>query len=523
MARWLAYEWNDRELRVAVATPRSDRLVLEHLFDVNLRDALGGAAAGGEEPFRPSPEDIGRCLAAALAARNIRRPTTFVTISRSFVELRQLSVPPVSDDDLPEVVKLQALREFTHVTEDWTIDYLSLDGDPTQPRNVLVAALSPQLLAQIEETCRVAQLRPERLLLRPCASASLARRCLPLSEGEIRLIIDLVGDEVDLSVIVEGRLVFMRTARLVGDPLREQSSAETLVGEIRRTMMAAQNQLGGGRANHLVLCGNTPAHEHLVGLLRERLDLSVSCFNPFQPFTLSPQLAESLPDHPGQDTALLGLLADEKEKITPSLDFLHPHRRPEPPSKKRQLLLAGIGAAILAALGIGYGWWQLAQLDQEIVQLRQRQSELDRELKAGAQVAQLAQAVRGWIGTQIDWLEELRRLNEKIPPAKEVMLTKVSLAAGSKAGEISLEGFAASSESVQKMEQSLEDETHRVVSKGKAEDDSQKPYTLRFGTSVVIRSAPSAPARSIRPPSGRAPGLTPTAAPRSVAPRQAVR
>lgn len=512
MARWLAFEWNDREIRAVVAVPRGDRLLLEHAFAVNLRDVLGtGSGTGGDDSQKITAEQIGKCLAAALAARKIRRPEAFVTISRSLVELRQLSTPPISDDELPEIVRLQALREFTHVTEDWTIDYLSLDSDPTQPRNVLVAALAPQLLAQIQESCQVAQLQPRRLELRPCAAASLAHRCVPPQEDEIRLLVDMIGDEVDLSVVIKNHVVFMRTARLAEDPLKTDGAAESLAGEIRRTMMAAQNQLGGGRANRLVLCGDTAGHRRLSEMLQARLDLPCQCFDPFAPFELGAELREALPDHPGQFASLLGVLADEKEKIPPALDFLHPHRKPEPPSRKRQLILAGFAAVWLAILAFAYGWWQLRSLDQEIAQLRNRQAEIDRQIKASTPESQLALAVNNWLATQINWLEEVRRLNEKIPPAKEVMLTKVSLAAGSRAGEISLEGFAASGESVQKMEQALEDETHRVVSKGKAEDPSQKPYTLRFGTSVIIRTAPPAPSGGRGPTATRAAGVTPAA------------
>lgn len=516
MPRWLAFEWNDRELRAVVAVPRSDRLHIEHAFTVPLRDVLGsGNASTTEEVAKPTGEEVGKCLAAALAARKVRRCEAFVTISRSLVELRQLSVPPVSDEDLPDVVRLQALREFTHVTEDWTIDYLSLDRDSTQPRNVLVAALAPQLLDQIRATCQVAQLQPRRLTLRPCGSAALARRCVPPEEGEIRLLVDLVGDEVDLAVAINDQLMFMRTARLMEDPLQGGPAAETLVGEIRRTLMAAQNQLGGGRANHLVLCGDTSAHRQLVGLLHERLDIPATSFDPFAPFGLDPELKEAFPEQPGQYTSLLGILAEEREKRAPAVDFLHPHRRPEPPSKKRQLAAIGIGAGLLLALGLGYGWWQLRNIDSQIASLRARQMQLEREIKAGAEVIQLAQGVRTWLSSQINWLDELKRLNEKIPPAQEVMLSKVSLAAGSRAGEITLEGFAASSQSVQKMEQALEDEHHRVVSKGKAEDDSQKPYTLRFGTSVVIHTTPPASSPARRAGTVRDVRMTPAAAPRT--------
>ncbi|MGQ9563445.1 MAG: hypothetical protein ACUVTH_07915 [Thermogutta sp.] len=502
MPYWLAVEWNDEELRAVAAVRRRNRLVIEHAFAVTPAEVLPPADIGGE-PQPRTAEEIGKQLAAALAARGIRRPTAFVAISRSLVELRQMSVPPVTDEELPDLVRFQALREFTHVNEDWTIDYLLLDEDPSQPRNALVAALAPQLLADIKKTCQIAQIRPEQILLRPCAAASLAHRCVPPKPDEIRLLVDLLGDEVDLSVVVGKKLVFMRTARLTGDPLTDADSLLMLVGEIRRTMMAAQNQLGGGRANRLILCGFTPSHQSLAQTLNERLDLETTCFDPFSYFDLGPELAGSLPDHPGRYAPLLGVLADQLERVAPAVDFLHPHRRPEPPSQRNRYVLLGAGVGLILLLGGMYGWLQIQDLDSQIGQLRNRQAVLDRELKQATEVRKLAEAVQSWTGGHVHWLDELKRLNEKIPPPQEVMLSKLTMAAGARGGEISLEGLADRSESIEKLEGALDDQQHRVISKGKAEDDSQKPYKFRFGTKVAI--IPPSAASASRPPTQRPP------------------
>lgn len=503
MPYWLAIEWNDEELQAVAALRHRNRLTIEQAFAVSLSEQVSGESSVGKDK-KAELENVGRRLAAALAARGIRHPVTFVALSRSLVELRQMQTPPVGDDELPDLVRFQALREFTHVTEDWTIDFLTLDDDPSQPRSVLVAALAPQLLQQIQQTCQVAQLRPEKVLLRPCAAASLARRCVPPQADEIRLLIDLLVDDVDLSVVVGEKLVFMRTARLSGDALLDADAATNLVAEVRRTMVAAQNQLGGGRANHIVLCGDTPPHQALAHLLQERLDIPVTCFNPFQHFELGKELGDNLPDHPGQYAPLLGVLADEAEKIAPALDFLHPHRRPEPPSARNRYALAVLAGCLMVLLGITYGWFQLQDYDDQISRLKSRQAAIERQLKEAVEVRRLADSVEAWTQSNINWLEELKRLNQKIPPPQEMMLGKLTMMAGARGGEITMEGFAASPQSVEKMEHALDDPQHRVIPKGKAEDDSQKPYKLRFGTTLVVvppetaagKGAPSrAPAR----------------------------
>ncbi len=486
MPQWLAVEWDDEELRAVVARAGRRGLALEDAFTVPLREAVPASAEDGSRQ-RPPAEEIGGKLAAALAARGVARPRTFVALSRSRIELRQLSLPPVADDELPDLVRFQAIREFPHIDEEWRIDYIPLETAADQTRAVLAAALPPAGSAEIEAVCGTAELSVARQVLRPCAAASSALRRVPGEPDEIRLIVNLVGEEVDLVIVVRDALVFVRTARVAGDPLRDPDAAELFVGEIRRTMVAAQNQLGGGRANRIVLCGADAAHETLGAMLGQRLSLPVACFDPFAEFTLRGELATHRPDDAGRFAALVGVLADEAEKRPPAVDFLHPKRRPQPPSRKNQYLLAGAAGLLLVLWGLIFAWLTLHGIDEKIQALQIKRQELDRKLKEAEKTRKLVDALNAWRASDVMWLDELKRLNEKVPSAKEVMLNKLTLAAGERGGQITLEGFAANAEAVQTLEQSLEDPNHQLLSKGKAEDASQPPYTLRFGSVVVIR------------------------------------
>lgn len=486
MPQWLAVEWDDEELRAVVAHAGRRGLTLEDAFCVPLGEAVPASEEEGARQ-RPSAEEIGRKLAAALAARGVSHPRAFVALSRSRIELRQLSLPPVADEELPDLVRFQALREFPQIDEDWRIDYIPVEAGTEPTRSVLAAALPPAGRAEIEAVCGTAGLSVARQVLRPCAAASLALRRVPGEPDEIRLIVNLVGEEADLAVVVREALVFVRTARVFGDPLRDPDAAELFVGEIRRTMVAAQNQLGGGRANRIVLCGADAAHQALGAMLGERLSLPLACFDPFDDAALSGELAKLRPDDTGRFASLVGVLADEADKRSPAIDFLHPKRRPEPPSRKNRYLLAGAAGLLLVLWGLIFAWMTVRGMDDKIRALQTKRQDLDRKLKEADKTRKLADALDAWRASDVLWLEELKRLNEKVPPAKEVMLNKLTLAAGERGGQITLEGFAAGAEAVQTLEQSLEDDAHRLISKGKAEDASQPPYTIRFGSVVVIR------------------------------------
>ena len=98
-----------------------------------------------------------------------------------------------------------------------------------------------------------------------------------------------------------------------------------------------------------------------------------------------------------------------------------------------------------------------------------------------------AKEVGEWIAEDAVWLDELRWLVEKLPSSENAMLTKVTLRSTSGGGEISVDGFARSVDIVKEMERNLRDASHGVVGKDKSDDPSQKPYGLRFSSSVVIQ------------------------------------
>ncbi|MCH7729343.1 MAG: hypothetical protein IH991_23130 [Planctomycetes bacterium] len=137
MSKLLALEWDGREARVAVGHNTGDGLVVDQAFSVD----LGPSNAG--ETF--SDATITERIASALAERRVGRCQTLVAVGRASIELRDFTVPSAPDDEMPAIVRFQALREFTALDDDWALDYIPL-GTQAEGVNVLAAAISPDLI-----------------------------------------------------------------------------------------------------------------------------------------------------------------------------------------------------------------------------------------------------------------------------------------------------------------------------------------------------------------------------------------
>ncbi len=536
--RLLALEWSETEARLAVASRRGEEVVIEHAFSVPLRPDAGGvdwqagavrgspdpaqgateglpesqeisgrsprrgqetraergadpsAKPAGEGGAAEAPAQVGRQIAAALAARGIRRIDTLVAIGRASIELRQLTLPPAPDEELPEMVRFQALREFNALQEDWPLDFIPIDEDAGEPRNVLAAAIAPELVEQIRRTCHAAGVRLRRLILRPCGAASLFCRRQASGLPKARLLVDLLADEADLNVMIDRKVIFLRTARLPGDPLADAESAQALLGEIRRTMAAVHNQLGGRRVESIALCGSGQKHAALSEQVAERLGTPAELFDPFAGLKLEGELERTLPEHPARFAPLLGMLLDELEQAGHAVDFLHPRRKPKPPSRIKQYVLAGVAAAVAIGGLIVYGAIEYRRLDDEVLRLEDELKTWEARANQAAKLQKAAADLLAWQAGDQVWLDEFRWLSDRLPPAQEAMITQFQATSNSRGGEMKIEGLARSVDSIKAMQEKLRDGEHRLIGKETGEGGSQKEYPLRFNSSVYTGPEP---------------------------------
>jgi Tfp pilus assembly PilM family ATPase len=502
----IALEWNNAEARVAAASKHGNQVVIEQALAIPLR-------AAGKETEASAP-DVGARIAEALAAHGLSRADVLVAVSRANIELRQLQVPNVPDDEMPEIVRMQAMREFNELDENWPLDFVPIDEGGEGPRHVLATAIAPQLVKQIEGVCQRASLKMRRLVLRSCGAASLLARAESGRPSQVRLLVDLLADEADLTVMIDGKTIFLRTTRLSGDPPQSQA----LLAEIRLTMAAVQNQLGGRKVTLIVLCGGGEAHAALARQIEQELGTSVKLFDPFEGLQLGRALSGSPPENPGRFAPLLGVLLAELEQTGQAIDFLHPRRPPDPPTRGKKWGLAG---ALVGTLVIGYLVYSRIDnylLSNEVANLTRQERELSDQIKAWDKKAAPAKSanlnvaevqkwidselqshkdksltsvvveeVKKWAESEVLWLDQLRELSKDFPPAENAVLGQLAMSSGAGgAGEMRLKGAARNAEAIAAVEESLRAHDRKVIDRGSREDRTLKHYSWRFDTSVIL-------------------------------------
>jgi len=417
-----------------------------------------------------------------------------------------LTLPPSPFEELPDLVRFQALREFTTIGEDWPLDFVHVDAGDDDTFSVLAAAISPKMVAQIQATCSAAELSAKRLVLRPFAAASLLRRH---DDGlqPCRLIVDLLADEADLTVLVDESVVLTRTVRVVSsDAATAQSRA--LLGEIRRTIASAQNQLRGQRVGKVILCGGESEHRMLQETIESELSLPVERFDPFSKLPLAGDARSLHLEHPGSFAPLLGMLLDEADDARHAVDFLHPRQRPEPPNQRRRMALIGATAAV-AVLAVGFLTWNmLSDLDDESAERQLEQQRLEKKLPAAVKTQAAASAVEAFLDSDITWLDELADLSQDLPPAEDVLITQLNFSTRSpRGGQIIIDGHTREPDQLVDVQESLRARGRSIVSTGTQYDRRRSEYAWRFKETALIepREPPRAkPAAATETPPAKA-------------------
>ena len=112
----IALEFDTAEIRVVVAQSQTKRLQVRAAFALALNED-------------DNDERIGEKLKQALSANGVSRGEVIVAVPRAEVEIREITVPPAPDNELPNLVRFKSKADFATVT-DLSLIHIS---EPTRP------------------------------------------------------------------------------------------------------------------------------------------------------------------------------------------------------------------------------------------------------------------------------------------------------------------------------------------------------------------------------------------------------
>jgi Tfp pilus assembly PilM family ATPase len=368
MRRIVAIDWDQHEIRYVLASVRGREVTVRAIGSQSLVDV-------GEGSLAPRP-DLEGSLRALLSDPMFSGARIILAVERSRIELLHFQLPPAADDELPELVLHQAVRELQQPPENLIVDFVPLEGDARSRRKVMAAVLLREEFQRIISVLRRMKLKPAHMVFRPLAAASIVVRMFP-SLPEPALVVNRVGAEADLSVIAEGRAIFSRTVRL--PEASPTTQLARLVLEAERTVtVAATEYLGPDRIARAFVLGLAREENQLVERLAEQLGVPVQIIDPFNSVKLD---RVTLPENAGRFAVHIGMILDEVWGTRPAIDFLYV-RRPPSRLKKSQIIGVGLGLlALVSGLLLWNFWGQYSEVAKENAALAAELQQLEQAAK----------------------------------------------------------------------------------------------------------------------------------------------
>lgn len=486
MPKKIALDWDAGELRYVIGRTSAAGVAVSELGVVTLD--------------RESDLSVARQVAQVLRDRGWNRLPQLVVLGRGKAEMRALQLPPVPDEELPDMIRFQAVRDFAGSGDRATVDFVEVERNEQGVR-VLAAAIGPEQFKAIDGLAGDGGSVAQRIGLRPLAAAALYAK--HESSDQDVVLVDLLARDADISILRHGKAAFARSVRLPDNP---EGRPVALAGEVRRSIMAASTGAGETSLRKIVIWGRGDVHAQDVQELSKRIGVAVETLDPLT--LVSSEVGnEQVPEHIGRFAPLIGLLEIDEAGSDLLIDFRNPRKPPDPPNHRDRLLLYG-GSAIAAALLVGFSVWSsLSKRDDRIAELRAK-------LDATSDLVELSQTeidrteqVEQFLDGNVIWLEELRRVAEKAPTSDKLILSRVNANLPARSGaELVMAGRVTEPAVVDQLRDSMQDTDHRAIRQGANEAAGNDLYGWSFSNlRVVIEPRVVRAARKAKRAAGNAP------------------
>ena len=302
------------------------------------------------------------------------------------------------------------------------------------------------------------------------------------------VVVCLTDNQADLLLLNSGAVVQLRSTRL---PTDSQQIGNTIVGEIKRSLVAAASQLNGVALSSALLI----APAELAGKVESAVSTAVGCnVAVIDPLVMLPSAfegGESLTHEAANRlAAIAGVLGAPQPDKRTLIDFKNPKKRaPKEVNYTRYTLICAAVGLVLLAIG---SWWYstIGALNQDLADLKQEL--IDKKAQGEVALKQIAEFndVKKVLDGSPNWLDELETISLNIPPAEKVFMYDPTFSVNASTGEATIKSkvYGVSSEDLREFENMLrKDERYRVNLVGISKSYPGKDYPWESTVTIAFK------------------------------------
>jgi hypothetical protein len=482
MSRLISIECDPTEVRVAIGSSGlTSGVTLEHVLSSPLSLDASEDVLGSVKTFQ--------AVQGLLKQAGVRSGNAIVCVGRNAVELRSMTLPTVDKNELPEMVRFAAQRQFANTGDSWPIDFVVIPSNQDKMTDCLAATINPAIVDRIGKIVESLGLTLTQIVLRPLASATMAMvKQSQLANSNV-LFMELFRDEVDMTIVERGNVVFMRNVRF-SQPLEGAVNHQALLSEIKRTLIAAASQRTNLEVDQIRVWGSDSQYSETCKHLSASLKNNVATIDALDLVDASRSVRGEAGDNPGKFSSAVGALfaPQVSDRL---IDFSHPRKREEKQRPVRTYALAGAAVALILGSGFAWYWSSHSAMNQEI-------AELEKDIASNVTLLKTAnKKISDWRKVEVfmegdyNWLEQLEYLSSHAAPADKVIFgaTSFMVEPRTNSSTISTRFITIEQDDVPEIQEAYRDPQHSVRTTGVNKTaDKKSPFPT--SADLTIRIAP---------------------------------
>ncbi|GAB4148291.1 MAG: hypothetical protein Tsb009_21970 [Planctomycetaceae bacterium] len=495
MADFLALDWDSRHLSGLHAQVNKDKVRIKNFFSLLWPDEDSPNA----DSSSPDDSNKGEWLSAQLKELKISASRVLVCLPREAAVVRQLEVPNIPDEELPDIVRLQAETKMSSSLDRQLLDFLPLpkrEGATT--REVLITTIPRELSNSIRKTVEAAGLELVSIGLSPVAMTELVSRVessQSMNSSGASLVLARHNRRLEISLVCEGQLLFTHSAELAGES--ESQDIQLALAEVSRSFIALERSLAGQQLARAWVIGDKNRNAALCEALNGRLSCSVHTLEPVTDLKVSID-ANATNANAAQFAGPLGMLLSTGNATVPTVDFLNPRKAIKRIDRKtlRLRVIAGVVASLFVAVGV-FLFMYNKSLANDLNQKNQELAKTRNLIRASKPTLDSAGILGKWDQRNLVWPEQLRELKKALPGTDRIYLTEIHFFPSRKKtylARVSAIGFAINRADVEALKQKLADMKYVVNPTAVKESQKDPKYRYRFELDLELPVPKKTPA-----------------------------
>ena len=411
-----------------------------------------------------NPKEVGEWIGEQLKALRLVPGTVVMAARRGEAVLKELLLPPLKDaGEMASMVNMRAARELPFPETDAVIDFtvtkvptkkelkaarkeIPQPGAATDTKaHIVVAAVRRDTVNRYLTITESAGLTLTGLGLRPLASFRALNACVPEINGNAVALISVRRHEVDVDILIEGRLVFSRELSVNLEKPEDvtEAAGQGCITKAAKEIIRCLHSYEGSEAfkpmEHLYVVGGTGLEDNLREIIRDQTGIDCK--------RMPPPTGVRLPKERETDATraltALGLALSFVDERGLAVNFLAPKRPVLRRNQGRTMWLLSI--VMLQALFFFLFGARSKLAEKYEGQLSGANGLIStystlakQEKDIGRWTRKNADSIRSWHGANRHWLEHMAFLSSVIPQCDQIYLLKINMRS-SKTGVISFQ------------------------------------------------------------------------------------